>query len=548
MAERVTWFERLRRVLGEAPDSGRGVPGGAATSEEDRYRALAAERGLPFAEAAELLPILDLELATRLPREWQEKERAIPVRVQDGLLLVASDAPGGGGGRLRRRTGAREIETRVVTPTSFRRLLWAIDLGELPEGIEAAAPGTEDLLSHDLRAEARSVALLDSILVDAVEARASDVHLEHQRRDARARIRVDGELRELSHLDLGKRALSTVVRVAKVKAGLDIAESRAPQGGQFETRVGTRSFFVRVQSQPTIHGENLVMRLLPQEPEQRTLAELGFSPDAEERYRRMLVNPGGLVLVVGPTGSGKTTTLYAGLRLLAEATTRKVISIEDPVEYVCDGVQQVEVNPEVGFGFGEAMRHFVREDPDVILLGEIRDRETALEAIRASQTGHLVLSSLHCNDAVDAIQRLLDLGMHPNSIASELLAVFAQRLARRICPACRESVPPDADVAAEVFPEGVPEGYQAWRGQGCEACGSCGTRGRIALVEMLNVTPPLRRAVSQGALLDDLRQVARSSGLVALRERALERAREGTIAFETLPHFLSLERLRPVAE
>ncbi|MGI9590144.1 MAG: GspE/PulE family protein, partial [Myxococcota bacterium] len=455
---------------------------------------------------------------------------------------------GGGAGRLRRRTGAREIETRVVTPTSFRRLLWAIDLGELPEGVEAAAPGTEDLLSHDLRAEARSVALLDSILVDAVESRASDVHLEHQRRDARARIRVDGELRELVHLGLGKRALSTVVRVAKVKAGLDIAESRAPQGGQFETRVGGRSFFVRVQSQPTIHGENLVMRLLPQEPEQRSLAELGFSADAEERYRRMLFNPGGLVLVVGPTGSGKTTTLYAGLRLLAEETTRKVISIEDPVEYVCDGVQQVEVNPEVGFGFGEAMRHFVREDPDVILLGEIRDRETALEAIRASQTGHLVLSSLHCNDAVDAIQRLLDLGMHPNSIASELLAVFAQRLARRICPECRVSLAPDPVVAAEVYPEGVPEGYEAWRGEGCEACAGSGTRGRIALVEMLRVTPALRRAVSQSALLDDLRQVAQASGLVALRERALERARQGTIAFESLPRFLSLERLRPTAD
>jgi type IV pilus assembly protein PilB len=536
-------IDRLRRILGGSADAPRQQD--PSEEEGERQRRLAAERGLVFAEPGELLERLDLELAARVDREWQEKERAIPIRLEDGVLVVASDAPGGGLRRLQRLTGAREVETRVVTPTAFRRLLWAVDLGELPGRIEPSGLGGDDLLTHDLRAEARSVALLESMLVDAVAARASDIHLEHQRSGPRVRVRIDGELRELTHFALDRSVLTTVVRVAKVKAGLDIAEQRAPQGGQFATRVGDDAFFVRVQSQPTIHGENVAMRLLPEEPEHRTLAELGFAQEAADRYRRTLVNPGGLVLVVGPTGSGKTTTLYAGLRLLAEETTRKVISIEDPVEYVCDGVQQVEINPEVGFGFGEAMRSFVREDPDVILLGEIRDHETALEAIRASQTGHLVLSSLHCNDAVDAVQRLLDLGMHPSSLSSELLAVFAQRLAPRICVACREEVEPSLTVAAEVFPSGAPEGFRAWRGRGCEACAGTGTRGRIALVEMLEVTPGLRRAVSQGALLDDLRRKAGEAGLVSLRERALSRAGEGTIAFESLPRCLPLDRLRP---
>jgi type IV pilus assembly protein PilB len=520
--------------------------GSAADRETEHYRRLASETGHPFSEAAELLPVLDVGLSRELTRDWQEKQRVIPVSIGDGVLVVASDSPGQGERKLRRHYGVDTIEYRVVTPTGFRRLRWAVDLGEIaPLVPEGAGAGDDDLLSHDLRTEAQSVGILESLLVDAAGTRASDIHVENGPEGVRVRIRVDGDLRELSHFALDWPQAASVVRVAKVKAGIDITDARKAQGGQFETRVGGRTYFVRVQTQPTIHGENVVMRLLPQDSSLGSVGALGFSCEAEERYRRLIENPGGLVLVVGPTGSGKTTTLHAGVRLLADDAARKVISIEDPVEYVCDGVQQVETCEEVGFTFAEAMRHFVREDPDVILLGEIRDRETALEAIRASQTGHLVLTTLHCNDALDAVQRLIDLGMQPNSIASELLAVFAQRLARRICLECREPVDPDPAVASEIFPDGVPDGFRCFRGRGCDHCGETGCYGRVAVVEMLPITSALRRAICRGATLEDLRDVARVERVISLRERALELVQDGTIAFESLPRFIPLDRLTP---
>jgi type IV pilus assembly protein PilB len=247
--------------------------------------------------------------------------------------------------------------------------------------------------------------------------------------------------------------------------------------------------------------------------------------------------------VVGPTGSGKSTTLYAGLQLLAADPSRKVISVEDPIEYALAGVQQCQVLPEVGFTFANAMRAFVREDPDVILVGEIRDAETALEAIRASQTGHLVLSTLHCNDSVDAVQRLLDLGSHPNSIGSELLAVIAQRLAKRICPSCRTETEPDPELAQEVFPLGVPQGFRTWKGTGCSHCGGHGTRGRIAVAELLQVSADFRLAISHHLPVDDLREVARRSGLRPLRDEALSLVQRGIIEFIELRDLLTGEHL-----
>ena len=446
---------------------------------------------------------------------------------------------------LARDFSVESLDIHLVTPTTFRRLQWAVDVGELQsaETGEAQSAAPDDLLQHDLLREARSVALFDSILVEAVAERASDIHLEQQPGGARVRIRVDGELRRLSNFELSNAELDPIVRLIKVRAMLDISEHRHACGGQFRTVIGGCGYFVRVQTQPTVNGQNAVLRLLPDEPSLQSIEMLGFSQYAQERYRRLLASPGGLVLVVGPTGSGKTTTLYAGLRLLAADERRKVISVEDPVETVCEGIQQIQIDASVGFA--DATRELVREDPDVILLGEIRDSESALEAIRASQTGHLVLSSLHCNDSVDAVQRLLDLGMHPNSLSSELLAVFAQRLARRICAKCREPAEPKAAVVAEVFPEGLPADFRSFHGRGCEHCGGSGHYGRIAVVEVLPMTRELRRTISAGAMLEDLRSAAARSGLVSLRARALELVRDGVIEFDTLPRFIPIDRLAP---
>jgi type IV pilus assembly protein PilB len=401
----------------------------------------------------------------------------------------------------------------------------------------------DDLLKHDASTMAESVAAVEAVIVEALAARASDVHFENELDEVRIRIRVDGDLRILPGHEIDKAQLDRMVRVIKVKSGIDISEHRVAKGGRFETVVGGEVWYVRVQTQPTVRGENVIMRLLAEDAELQTLSRLGFSESAEFRYRRLLSNPGGLILVVGPTGSGKTTTLYAGLKELAVDETRKVISIEDPVEFGCEGVQQVQVAREAGFGYADAMRAFVRQDPDVILLGEIRDAESALEAIRASQTGHLVLSTLHCNDAVDAVQRLLDLGMQANSISSELLAVFAQRLAKRICESCREPTEPDAEVAAEVFPDGIPEGFVCYRGRGCGDCDQSGYFGRIAVVEHLPMNPRLRNVIAHGSTLEDLRKVARESGIISLRDRSLELVQQGIIAFESLPRFIPIDRL-----
>lgn len=550
-------MERLREVIDQlreatklAEDRIQSVLGDPAL-ETRHYREFAIERGLPFADAAELLGALDPSLANRFSHEFREKRRVVPIEIREAVLRVASDVPGRASRKLRREFGVEEIEYVVVTPTTFAQLQRAADLRiadtlRLPPSDSGEEP--LDLLEHDVRTQAESIAFFETILVDALAQRASDIHLENNAASVRVRVRVDGDLRRLDRYEIEKRQLESIVRVIKVKAGIDIAEKRSAQSGKIEAIAGGETFYVRVQTQPTVHGENVVMRLLPRNSTFHTIGDLGFTDAIEARYRRLLSNPGGLVLVVGPTGSGKTTTLYAGLRELARDDSRKVISIEDPVEYSCQGIQQVQVAREVGFGFAEAMRSFVRQDPDVILLGEIRDPETALEAIRASQTGHLVLATLHCNDAVAAVQRLLDLGMQPNSLSSELLAVFAQRLAKRICEDCREEVEPDLEVAAEIFPDAIPEDFRAFRGSGCSRCGGTGSYERTAVVEFLPIDESLRNVIARGATLEDLRETARASGLVSLRERSLELVSQGVIAFESLPRFIPIDRLVPPRE
>ena len=313
----------------------------------------------------------------------------------------------------------------------------------------------------------------------------------------------------------------------KLRAELNIAEHRLPQGGRSRLQLGDMAYDLRIQTQPSLHGEHAIIRLLPQTGRAMTIAELGMSPMIGARYQRLLDNPAGLVLVVGPTGSGKSTTLYAGLQTLADDGRRKVITVEDPIEYSIDNIQQTRVRSEIGFGFADAMRAFVREDPDVILVGEIRDQETALEAIRASQTGHVVLSTLHCNDAVDSLQRLYDLGIHPNSIAGELLAVIAQRLAKRICKHCSQPAEPDPVILSEVFPDGR------------------GTQGRVAIVEYMEVDSDIRNAISSQPPIGELRWRALDAGLVTMRDSALDHVIEGIIPLSELPRILPRERMAP---
>jgi type IV pilus assembly protein PilB len=381
--------------------------------------------------------------------------------------------------------------------------------------------------------------------MEAVSDHASDIHIEYYQKTARIRLRIDGDLHDLTHLQIDMSELAGLINVIKIRAELDISERRLPQGGRSQVKQGRHVYDLRVQTQPSLHAEHVVIRLLKHTGRGMTMQELGMQPRAATMYQRLLNNPAGLVLVVGPTGSGKSTTLYAGLQLLADDGKRKVITVEDPIEYSIDKVQQTRARPDIGFDFPDAVRAFVRQDPDVILIGEIRDHQTAMEAARASQTGHLVLSTLHCNDAVDAVQRLKDLNIHPNSIASELLAVIAQRLAKRICPDCKTPTEPDTEILAELFPRGAPGNFRCFTGKGCSRCHGRGTLGRIAVIEFLLMNTDIRNAISRQNTAIELRWQALDAGMITMRDSALNLVIDGIIPMSELPKVLLQERMAP---
>jgi type IV pilus assembly protein PilB len=515
-----------------------------AVDERALYRALAEQSGRPLADLEQVLREADPRLLSKVSRRFLDHHGLVPYKRVDNTVYAVTSEPWMSGEELGWALSATTVKLELLPPTELKRLLAALELGQAGQRAQSASSeeGAVDVLEAS-SFDPALVTLWNNIISEAVAERASDVHLERYPGRVRVRFRVDGDLRDVEHFVLTPSQYMGVINVLKVAAELDITERRLPQGGRYQIHAGPKVFDLRVQTQPSLHAEHVVVRLLPQEQARLELDTLGFAPPVVAAYRRLLESPAGLVLVVGPTGSGKSTTLYAGLQLLARDATRKVITVEDPIEYSLSGIQQTRTRPDIGFTFADAMRAFVREDPDVILVGEIRDGETALEALRASQTGHLVLSTLHCNDSVDAAQRLLDLGMHPNSVASELLAVFSQRLAKRLCPRCRVERVPPPELLKEVFPHGPPPGFRAFAGQGCATCRARGTFGRVALAEYLQVGPRLRLAIAARKPADELRLEARRAGLVTLREHALAMVQEGLIGFEELRSVLSWEQL-----
>ena len=363
-----------------------------------------------------------------------------------------------------------------------------------------------------------------SLVEQAVAAGASDLHLEPMRDAMRVRIRVDGLLRELVRLPLA--AHSTLVTQLKVAANMDIAEKRVPQDGRIALELDGRSVDLRLSTLPTTLGEKIAIRLLAQQ-ELLQLEELGFTQENLACYRRLFTQPNGLILLTGPTGSGKTSTLYATLAEL-DAATRNIITLEDPVEYSLPGINQVAVNRRSGMTFAKGLRAIVRQDPDVIMLGEIRDEETAGIAVQAALTGHLVLSTLHTNSAAGAVYRLLDMGIAPYLLAAALRGVVAQRLVRRLCPACRRQ---RTATAAERSFLGAAI---VWEQQGCEQCQAAGYRGRVAVQEVLPLTASLQQLVLQRAPVEELEQAARAEGLRSLAEDAAAKALDGLTTVQEL--------------
>jgi type IV pilus assembly protein PilB len=365
------------------------------------------------------------------------------------------------------------------------------------------------------------IRFVNAIAQQAVREGASDVHFEPEESSFRVRFRVDGVLREAS---LQSRELyASVVSRIKVMAALDIAERRLPQDGRFRLSVGGRDLDVRVSTFPTIHGENVVLRLLDRSAALIGMAELGLLPEPLELLARMIDRPNGMVLVTGPTGSGKTTTLYACLHRI-QGVERNIVTLEDPVEIHLPSVRQTQVDPDVGLTFARGLRALLRQDPDVIMVGEIRDAETAEISVRSALTGHLLLATLHTNDAAGAIPRLLDMDTEPFLLSSALAGVVAQRLVRRVCDRCKTA----ADVPRNLREElGLPADARFLRGKGCVACGHGGYKGRVGVFEVLEMTDAIRERIHARASGEEIARTARAEGMATLKDDALRKAALG---------------------
>lgn len=386
----------------------------------------------------------------------------------------------------------------------------------------------EDL--EDLAQEAPIIRLVNLIITNALEEGASDIHIEPYEDDIRVRYRIDGLLYEREAPP--KNVLPAVITRIKIMADLDIAERRLAQEGRIRIKVLGRELDIRVSITPTLEGESAVLRLLDRAEVLLNLNNLGFNNQLLERYLGAVEEPNGIVLVTGPTGSGKTTTLYATLNYL-KSSDKKIITIEDPVEYQLEGVNQIQVQPEIDFSFAEGLRSILRQDPDVIMVGEIRDLETAKIAIQAALTGHLVLATLHTNDAAGTINRLLDMGVENYLLASTLNGVLAQRLVRRLCPDCKESYSL-AKSQLESLEEGPAPEQEVYQAVGCAECNNIGFAGRIGIYELLTIDAELKSAISHGERIETIRQLARGKGMESLFADAEAKFRAGKTTFDEI--------------
>ena len=483
------------------------------------------------------------QLSPDLTADYLEHHALMPLRCEEGQLLTA--------------TWAEVLDERALDDL---RLIAGvpITLVKLPEAdVRAAirrtyssdamtAEGVIAGLGDDVRAvretdsalddlvslanEAPVVKIVNLLLLEALDTRASDVHLESYQNGLRVRYRVDGVLQDA--IAPPPRLAAAVVSRLKIMAELDIAERRVPQDGRIRLRMHDRQVDVRVSTLPTLHGESVVLRLLDKESGRIDLEALGMGPDTLARFDKVIAKPHGIVLSTGPTGSGKTTTLYATVDRIRTGR-EKIITVEDPVEYELPGVPQVPVNEKVGLTFANALRALLRQDPDVMLVGEIRDQETADIATHAALTGHLVLSTLHTNDAATALTRLVDLGIEPYLVASTVEAVLAQRLVRRICESCRRPVEQTAEQRAALG-DAASELGEVWEGEGCEQCRGTGYSGRTGIYELLVMEPEIREAVLGDTTISAgrLQVLAREAGMKLLREDGLRVVAEGLTTVE----------------
>ena len=509
-----------------------------AASEDDVLRALAAQRGLVFLSAEEL-PFSPPVLKNLSPK-YLRQYAACPITLEGSTLTVATADPTNPllVDELRQTLAlniALCVAPRQAILEAIERTYGASTaLQKIVEGMaptDGDGDREEDITQlRDMAFEAPVVRLVNLLIEEAVTSEASDIHIEPSEDTLRVRYRIDGILYDLEAPP--RRLQAAVTSRIKLMAELNIAERRLPQDGRIRMTLNTRRIDIRVSSVPTIHGESIVMRLLDRSSVFMPFDKLGFSPAIGSVFDRLINQPNRIVLVTGPTGSGKTTTLYAALDKINVAE-KKIITIEDPVEYQLKGVNQIAVRPKIGLTFASGLRSIVRQDPDVIMVGEIRDLETAEISIHAALTGHLVFSTLHTNDAPGSITRLQDMGVEPYLLASVLSGVLAQRLVRRICQNCR--VRHEAD-PADLLAIGVSDGHGAelYRGEGCEACRKTGYKGRVGIYELFLISEEIRSLILRKASTSEIRRHAVECGMVSIREDGWAKAQAGQTTVEEI--------------
>jgi type IV pilus assembly protein PilB len=510
--------------------------------EPDLVRALAEQVGLEFVDLTEF-PI-DPAATTLLPEALARRYRALPIGERDGRLLVAMSDPANvyALDDIRVTTG-RDVQPVVATAydveQAIQRFAGMDSQVEAMASIVAEAAETDETEIEAALEDAPIVRLVNGIMTQAVADRASDVHIEPGERNVRIRFRVDGVLHEPMP-PAPKNIQNGLISRLKVMADLNIAERRVPQDGRISMKVGGKQLDLRVATLPTVYGEKVVIRVLDKSNALLKLEELGFLEDAYERFSRSFHKPYGAILVTGPTGSGKSTTMYSTLNILNEES-KNIITVEDPVEYRLPGVNQIQVNPKAGLTFASALRSILRADPDIVLIGEIRDRETATIAIEAALTGHLVLSSLHTNDAPSAITRLTEMDVETFLVASAIDCVVAQRLARKLCEKCRQPYEPEPQELLEAgYPDWlVPEISTLYRPpidpdvrKKCGACAGTGYRGRIGLYEVMPMSEEIERLTVERASSETIKAVAVEQGMMTLRDDGLEKVRLGMTSIE----------------
>ena len=489
-------------------------------------QALEFQLGIPHVDMSEL--VIDNDVASLIPGALAERYQIIPIRKEGPTITLAMVDPTNlfAIDDVNMITGCNVNPVIAAERDIVRAINQAYGIRDLVDkAVNRLRPEDITLSDMETTEDAPVVSIVNSLISQAVKERASDIHIEPLERYIRVRLRIDGVLREV--VTFPRTTHAAIVSRIKIMGEMDISEKRLPQDGRAQTVEQGREIDLRISTTPTILGEKVVIRVLDKQAVVLDVGAIGFSSDNLARYRLLYAQSYGMVLVTGPTGSGKTTTLYATLTEL-NTPVKNLITVEDPVEYRLDGINQIQVNQKAGLTFANGLRSILRQDPNIVMVGEIRDLETAQIAVRAALTGQLVFSTLHTNDAAGAVTRLIDMGIEPFLVASSVLGVVAQRLVRLICPDCKITYTPEPDSFERTFLELKPDDkVQLFKGRGCQHCGQTGYRGRMAIHEVMTITGALRDLIENKVSSEEMATQAKKEGMITMRMDGIAKAYQG---------------------